>query len=95
VIRALLALTIAWLPVVEDCLGLPEGEVVYEVSYLWRECRDVWTETPTCDVFAVKVLTESTEWTTVIGNEPPQVGAGYWYQVRARDGAGNWSDSCQ
>jgi len=88
----ILALVLSWLPVTLDCRGGPESGVVYEVSYLWRECPGyMLDEPPPCGTFTVRRMQEEARFETAIGNADPQVGAGYWYEIRARDGAGNWS----
>lgn len=65
---------------------------MYEVNFMWRQCRNVATATPVCSEFRVQLMQAETSWETIIGSPDPPVGAGYWYLIRARDGAGNWSD---
>jgi len=79
----LAALTITWPAVTLDCLGGQESGVVYEIKYLWRE-GDAR--------FFVCSEQAETQWTTAIGSPDPPLGAGYWYEIRDHDGAGNWSN---
>lgn len=96
-LTALAALTLLWSPVTLDCLGGAESGVVYEVAYLYRECHpipgcvecDGCPDCDECSTFAVRFETRETRWETELGDDPPQVGAGYFYEVRDRDGAGN------
>lgn len=93
-ITALAALTLLWPAVTIDCAGGPESGVVYEVAYLYREC-DQGDDPPPCRTFAVRFETRDTSWSTEMGSDPPPVGAGYFFEVRDRDGAGHWSDECE
>lgn len=90
---ALLALLLSWSPVVTDCLGFFEDHVTYEVSFVSWECWQLDTEEPVCAVDRIRRMQDETEaqfWPPAA----PKPGAGYWYEIRSRDLAGNWSGEC-
>lgn len=88
----------SWDPVELDCLGMPESGVSYEVSYMYRKCDAWWLDgddpiQPFCSALVWKRVQQDTSFET-LGEDPPPVGAAYWYEVVSIDGAGNRSDSC-
>jgi len=89
-------LLLSWTAVTEDCLGMPETVNHYEVHFMYRVCRD-WDMDwpPPCDTFTLVTDEPTTEFRT-LGNDPPQVGSAWWYDIETVDGAGNRSDGpCQ
>ena len=93
---SLLAAILLWFPVTLDCDGSPESGVAYEVSYMYRICPETHLDAPPpCSTFFVRLLQDEPYFATAIGDDPPGPSEGYWYQIRIRDGAGNWSDACE
>jgi len=91
----LLLFLLSWLPVTTNCDGSPTNDVHhYEVRWGERACVGWDTDTPTCiEAHEVRII----YWTTTTrlpAADPPALGAGYWYEVVAVDGAGNKSDQC-
>ena len=89
-----LSLLFMWPPVTTTCRGEATEGITYEIAYVYAECPG-WAldEPPACGRFAARVMTgDVTRWETAIGTPDPPVGAGYWYEVRARNAAGLWSD---